>query len=285
LLEHTYDDVIIEGESKYNENAAFIDIVDRYKNKNTIFIADRNYESYNLFEHVVHSKNKYLIRIKDFNSNGMLRGMHITLSDECDIDIEKTLTFKQTKEVKENQEKYRFFPKKIRFDYIDSEHPFYDFKCRIVRFKISHDTYECIATNLDRDEFPIETVKQIYNMRWGIETSFRELKYAIGLNALHSKKRESIKQEIYARLILYNYCERIIRNIKLPLKKRKYTYQINFTRAVHLLRTYLRIKKGGKHPPDIESIIAKELEPIRPGRKNSRKIRPKSAVYFVYRFN
>ena len=81
LLEHTYDDVIIEGESKYNENAAFIDIVDRYKNKNTIFIADRNYESYNLFEHVVHSKNKYLIRIKDFNSNGMLRGMHITLSD------------------------------------------------------------------------------------------------------------------------------------------------------------------------------------------------------------
>lgn len=122
-------------------------------------------------------------------------------------------------------------------------------------------------------------------MRWGIETSFRELKYAIGLNALHSKKRESIKQEIYARLILYNYCERIIRNIKLPLKKRKYTYQINFTRAVHLLRTYLRIKKGGKHPPDIESIIAKELEPIRPGRKNSRKIRPKSAVYFVYRFN
>ena len=26
LLEHTYDDIIIEGEAKYNENAAFIDI-------------------------------------------------------------------------------------------------------------------------------------------------------------------------------------------------------------------------------------------------------------------
>ena len=33
LLEHTYDDIIIEGEAKYNENAAFIDIVDRYTGK------------------------------------------------------------------------------------------------------------------------------------------------------------------------------------------------------------------------------------------------------------
>ena len=33
-------------------------------------------------------------------------------------------------------------------------------------------------------------------MRWGIETVFRELKYTIGLNAFHAKKRELIKQEI-----------------------------------------------------------------------------------------
>ena len=39
-------------------------------------------------------------------------------------------------------------------------------------------------------------------MRWGIETSFRELKYAIGLCCLF-KKGEYIMQEIYARLILY----------------------------------------------------------------------------------
>lgn len=46
-------------------------------------------------------------------------------------------------------------------------------------------------------------------MRWEIETAFRELKYTIGLNAFHAKKRELIKQEIYARLILHNFCERI----------------------------------------------------------------------------
>lgn len=35
-------------------------------------------------------------------------------------------------------------------------------------------------------------------MRWGIETAFRELKYTIGITAFHAKKRELIKQEIYA---------------------------------------------------------------------------------------
>lgn len=285
LLEHTYEDIIIEGEAKYNENAAFIDIVERYTGKKAIFIADRNYESYNLFEHVSHSDNKFLIRIKDYDSNGMLKGIHISLSGECDVDISRIVTFKQTKEVKEHPEKYRFFPKKIRFDYLDNDVPYYHFKCRVVRIKISDDAYECIATNLDRDEFPLEEIKKIYNMGWGIETAFRELKYAIGLNAFHARKRELIKQEIYARLILYNFCERIIRKIEIPKKERKYRYQVNFTRSIHILRDYLRIKKGGKHPPDMESIISKEIEPIRPGRINSRKIKPKSVVYFTYRFD
>ena len=56
-------------------------------------------------------------------------------------------------------------------------------------------------------------------MRWGIETSFRELKYAIGLSSFHSKKVEYIMQEIYARLVLYNYCEIITMNVVIHQKK------------------------------------------------------------------
>ncbi|NOJ73972.1 transposase [Paenibacillus alvei] len=40
-------------------------------------------------------------------------------------------------------------------------------------------------------------------MRWGIETSFRALKYIVGLTNFHAKKRESITQKIFARMILY----------------------------------------------------------------------------------
>ena len=62
-------------------------------------------------------------------------------------------------------------------------------ECRVVRFKISDDTYESIITNLDESEFNIQDIKELYHLRWEIETSYRELKYHLDLNALHSKKK------------------------------------------------------------------------------------------------
>ena len=59
----------------------------------------------------------------------------------------------------------------------------------VVRFKISDDTYESIITNLDESEFNIQDIKELYHLRWEIETSYRELKYHLDLNTLHSKKK------------------------------------------------------------------------------------------------
>ena len=106
-----------------------------------------------------------------------------------------------------------------------------------MRFKITDDTYECIITNLDRNEFSIDDIKGLYNKRWGIETSFREVKYALGLNALHSKKRKLIQQEIYARLILYNFCQRVVQVIKIPKKERGFLCKFSlFLDAAHKFR-------------------------------------------------
>ena len=97
----------------------------------------------------------------------------------------------------------------------------------------------------------------------------------LDINALHAKKRELIQQEIYARMLMYNFCQRIVQEI--PKKDRiKYTYQVNFTRSVHIIREFLR-KKGGKNPP-VEHLIAKEILPIRPGRKYKRHVRPKTVI-------
>ena len=287
LLEHTYDDLIIQGEAYMNENGAFNELVDRYNGEPTIFIADRGFESYNSFTHVIKSNNKFLIRIRDIHSkNSIAKGLNLGLDGEFDVDIKRILTFKNTNEIKAHPEIYRFMSTTSKFDYMNKENPFYEFECRIVRFKITEDTYEVIATNLNRNEFNSKIIKELYSMRWGIETSFRELKYAIGMNAFHAKNRNSIKQEIYARILLYNLSERIIRKVKpkkVKNRKKKYLYQINFTRAFHNTMTYLKIKDG-ESPPDIEAIIAKEIEPIRPGRSDPRKIRRPDMVFFTYRF-
>ncbi|MBQ3265989.1 MAG: transposase, partial [Ruminococcus sp.] len=48
-------------------------------------------------------------------------------------------------------------------------------------YRISENTYETVITNLEADDFPPADLKKLYAMRWGIETSFRELKYTVGL--------------------------------------------------------------------------------------------------------
>lgn len=40
ILEYTFDDVILQGQAKMNENGAFNTIVDNYKGHKAIFIAD-----------------------------------------------------------------------------------------------------------------------------------------------------------------------------------------------------------------------------------------------------
>ena len=285
LLERTYDDLIIQGQAQMNENEAFFQLVDRYKGNKAIFIADRNYESFNSFEHVANSGNKYLIRVRDICSKKCITQSFGPFEDtEFDIDVSRLLTRRATKHIKNHPEIYKFMPKNQRFDYFDENWDIpYEFYSRIVRFKISEDSYECIMTNLDRDEFSPQEIKELYHKRWGIETSFRELKYAIGLSALHSKKRESIKQEIYARLLLYNFSQRIIQKIKIKKRKTKHTYQVNFTRAFHIVREFIR-KKSGK-PLPVESLIAKEILPIRPNRSNIRDLKHKGVVCFNYRFD
>ena len=61
-------------------------------------------------------------------------------------------------------------------------------------------------------------------------------------------------------------------------------YQLNFTRAIHICRFFLSIRKGA--PPDVESLISlisRELLPVRPGRTDPRKVKPQAAVSFLYR--
>ena len=46
-------------------------------------------------------------------------------------------------------------------------------------------------------------------------------------------------QEIYARLILYNFCEIITGTIIVSQKDRKFIYQVNFTMAIYICIEFL----------------------------------------------
>jgi hypothetical protein len=284
LCSRRYIDAIVQPGRQRNESSAMTDMIDRWQtDEKTIIMADRGYETYNIFAHAEKKGMNYLIRVKDRNSNGMLSGYTLPEQDEFDTEISLILTRKQTNEVKANPKLYKVVPKKSPFDYLDlHQNKFYPITFRVVRFKISEDTYESIITNLSKIDFPPNKIKELYHLRWGIETSFRELKYAIGLTHFHAKKVEYILQEIYARITMYNFCEIITTKVTVQQKSTKHVYQLNYTAAIHICRYFLKYRND-IHPPDVEALIQKNLSPVRPGRRDPRKVRAQKTVSFLYR--
>lgn len=292
LLTHTYEDAIVFKRKEAGENKALTTMVDRSAIKEkVIVIMDRGYEAYNNMAHIQEKGWFYLIRIKDFGQHktGILHGLELPDVDEFDEYIDLKLSRKQTNEMKQLFQKknaFRRIAHNKTFDYLPAKSKksdatvLYHLPFRIVRFPISEDSYEVVVTNLDAEEFPPEELKKLYGMRWGIETSFRDLKYTVGLLHFHSKKVEFILQEIFSSLIMYNFSELITSHVVIEKGTRKYEYKVNFSVAVHICREFL-LKEN--IPPDIELLIAKYITPIRPGRSRPREMKAKQAISFMYR--
>ena len=280
-MNRIYTDVLVQTVADYNEFRACATMIDRSKLENVILVADRGYENYNIFAHTIEKGWKFAIRVKDKNSNGIASGLNLPPNDEFDIDITQIFSRKNTKTTKNAG--YKWMPVNQVFDYLPRKSDkTYELSFRIIRFPIGSNSYEIIITNLDRNIFDVKKIKEIYHLRWGIETSFRELKYAIGLTSFHARKPDFIKQEIYARLLLYNYCELITTHVIKQMKDNDKTKQVNFTIAIYICREYLRNKRN-LSPPDVIDLIEKHVLPVRPGRKDPRKVKPQASVSFLYR--
>lgn len=280
-----YVDALIQSRRQADEIGAFIAMIDRFPfDESVIFTADRGYESYNVLAHIIQRNMHFLLRVKQPMSSGILRGLKLPLSTALDMDFHIVLTRKQTKTVKANLDLYRILDKDTRFDFCDLEYQlYYPLDFRVVSVEISPGVWEYLITNLDRDSFSPVRLKKLYHHRWGIETSFRDLKHTIGLENFHSKRAEFITQEVFARLILYNLCELVATHAAIFCRTASHVYQLNFSAAVHIVRHALFFLKPDASPPDVVTLIHKYLLPLRPDRSDPRKVRLRSSVSFLYR--
>lgn len=73
IMSKTCCDFHIQGKKKLHERAALNLMVDRYSDPvPSILMADRGYESFNTFAHLIWKDIKFVIRMKDISSNGIL---------------------------------------------------------------------------------------------------------------------------------------------------------------------------------------------------------------------
>lgn len=187
VLNKTYQYCVIQPQPQQDEVGALLFMMKWYEFKEkTLIVADRGYESYNIFAHIQNTPNTdFLIRVKQDRT--AMREIGKLPMTELDTDVSFTITTTQTKEDKENgyillqtrKMEDRIYSSKTRAGRWDFPSP-YPMKIRVVRFKLDTGEYETLATSLPRS-ITLAEIKELYHARWGIETAFRELKYGIGL--------------------------------------------------------------------------------------------------------
>lgn len=285
LCTSTYQDVVFQPRPSFNEGLAFCTMVDRCSLKsNTIFIADRGYISYNNMAHVIEKDNYFLFRAKKPDYQVSLLKKYLEPGVIDDRDVSTIITRKQANKHKAHPETYTIIKKHV-FDFIDvaDKNTEYPMQFRAVCIDLGESNYEYLVTNLPRDKFPPSELKKLYHMRWGIETSFRRLKYALALSYLHSVKRPLIRQEIYAKMILFNIISLITayaESQKETRKKRKkegeykWEYNVAWENAASNIRKYLT-----QWMPEqvLLTLLLRNMTPVRPDRHAPRNIRSKTS--------
>lgn len=286
ILSRTFVDAVIQPEPKKDEIGALITMLKRRDfTQKTLIIADRGFESYNLIAHCLEKPNAdFLVRIKQ--SHSAMREVAKLPMCELDCDIGFTITTTQTNEDKQSGYVHLQVPKKskpnskTRRGRWDFPSP-YPMRFRICRFQLNNGEFETVATSLPRS-FTLEDVKALYHLRWGIETSFRDLKYTLGLVNLHGRSDAFAEQEIYANLTAFNFASRVCREVVVRRPKNGINaYKVNFKMAVALCREFIRTP--GADPEKLMKEIARYTVPIRPGRADERNLRVKGFPGFVYR--
>jgi hypothetical protein len=284
LMNHVYTDMIIQPRRANNERNECIRMMERNPvPTRSIIIADRGYESYKFLAHFQEAGQLFLLRAQDISGANILHSLP-DFPQKKTFDIPYTITLTRSRNI------YNTTPGTCRclshthsFDLLDETRATFLLTIRIVRLYIKEsDTYECLITNLPRKQFSAIQLKELYRLRWGIETSFRKLKYTVGLASFHSIKPASIMQEIFASFILYNFSEMIIMQTLIAHKDIRYEYQVNFSNAVQICRELLFLPRGAK-TPDVTALLTRLVILIRPGRSNDRNIKAQSAYDFRYR--
>ncbi len=288
-----YTDAVIQMRRQWNEEAAAVQMIDRSDIPKAIVLMDRGYESYNVMAHIIEKGWAFVLRVRTDGKKGIVAPFKLPM-DSFDKHVTLSLTRKQSNETREllqDKEHYRLLIDASRFDYLPKKEgykapaSFYDISFRIVRFPITDETYETILTNLPEEMFPLDEIKRLYAMRWGIETSFRDLKYTTGMIAFHTRKTDCVMQEILAHMVVYNFCAIVttILDAEIEIRSKKgYRYKVNFSTAVHLCRLYI---SGDISPPVIKELIKRATLPVRNDRKGQRRLSSKSAISFAYRLS
>lgn len=153
-------------------------------------------------------------------------------------------------------------------------------KVRMVKFKLPNGETEVLLTNLmDERVYSVEDIKQLYGLRWRIETKYYKQKNQMLLEEFSGHSTCSVQQDYFANVLVANLHNLIEKqsdvHLSLLEEKRKYAYRINQSASLasmkHLIvRLLLQKKETILILLELQRVFEKYLEPERNGRLSPR---------------
>jgi hypothetical protein len=158
---------------------------------------------------------------------------------------------------------------------------------RMVRFRVATKGYRTrlivlVTTLLDPKLYPLEELAALYARRWRLELCFRDLKTRMGMEQLRCQTPAMAEKEALAYLVAHNLVRCVI--AEAVARYRLDLDRVSFKGTVDALRQYTQTmaqarsrKKRQELWDDCLSILARDLVPRRPGRREPRAVkhRPK----------
>lgn len=159
---------------------------------------------------------------------------------------------------------------------------FKSFKLRLIKVILKNGDTEVLATTLlDEKKYKTKNFKNLYFLRWGVETNYGHLKNQIQIENFTGKSSISVEQDFYANCFIANIQSLFIHDAQEELEKEKknnrLTYKINKNLSLGYLKDRIIpifiLKNEAKRYDEIKQLFKLEPVPIRKGRKFSRKVK------------
>jgi Transposase DDE domain len=116
-----------------------------------------------------------------------------------------------------------------------------------------------MTTLLDAEQYPANTIADLYGQRWQVETNLRHLKMTLGMDVLHTKSVDGIHKELAMFAIAYNLVRLVM--LEAAAQQDVGPNQISFTDALRWLRhnglatplqaLVVLLNRPGRHQPRV----------------------------------
>lgn len=155
---------------------------------------------------------------------------------------------------------------------------------RVINIELKNGSFETLITNVMDPGFTVNDFKELYHLRWNIETKFNDIKGKLEIENFTGTSELVLLQDFYATMFMTNMVSFGLLDVNNELKrsgknqKQKHEHKANVRMAIYELRnefinlyTINSPRKRGKIFKKIMDRLIKNTIPCRPGRGFDRK--------------